>query len=291
MSLPGLRLFKNATVGVEIGRGSYGTVYNITLDDDFAVKEAAGKELYSDLSVSDVWVKKFYEECNTFAKLQHRNIVQMYGLFVGLNAEIPMLIMEKMHTNLHAWLMNKVEGLGPMTIDDKFQVMRDVVEGLAYIHDNKHVHRDLTAKNILISNHQYESGVLAKIADFGTAKIMEESNLEDTHTACPGTHCYMPPEATVRHPKYDFSLDVYSFGVLLVFMLTGKLPVEPAIPRQSLKKIQDHQEVDVSKLFLLVEHCLAIQPKVRPTCEVIKHTLKGNWVCSIMGVEVQFILI
>ena len=110
MSLPGLCQLKDATVGEEIGHGSYGTVYNITLDDDFAIREAAGKELYSDLSVSDVWVNKFYEECNTFAKLQHRNIVQMYGLFVGPNAKIPMLIMEKMHMNLHAWLKNKVEG-------------------------------------------------------------------------------------------------------------------------------------------------------------------------------------
>jgi len=165
------------------------------------------------------------------------------------------------------------------------QVMREVVEGLAYIHNKSLVHRDLTAKNILISNNQHESGVLAKIADFGMAKIIANSDLKSTHTACPGNPCYMPPEATMPEPKYNSSLDIYSFGVLLVFMLTGNLPT--AHPRRSLKKIQEHPQANVRRHIRLVERCLAKQPEFRPTCEVIRDTLTGNGVCSLCIISVM----
>lgn len=169
-----------------------------------------------------------------------------------------MLIMEKMRTSLHDWIKDKSH---PMTDSDKFRVLGEVIEGLAYIHSLNQVHRDLTAKNVLISP---QPAATAKIADFGVAEIIDRKSTA-THT---GTLCYMPPEATRGHPgKYESSLDIYSFGVLMVFVLTGHLPKRQ--PRRKLKKIRDHSEPEVKKYLVLVERCLARSPKLRPTCDVV----------------------
>ena len=266
-----------------LGRGSYGVVYKVTLKDG---KKAAGKELHDFLSkgggtkhVRD----RFMQECQFLKDIEHSNIVRFYGVYYrSPKARVPMLIMELMRTSLDKWLTEDPHGvasfefLPPFSDNLKLRILNEIVQGLAYIHNKDLVHRDLTAKNILILMAAEPNVVIAKIADFGVAKIIANSDYTTAHTTCPGTACYMPPEAKMDQPHYDSSLDIFSLGVVMLFMFTGELP--ESHPRKELRRIRDHSNPEISRKFLLIERCLSKNPKLRPASEIIEDELNG--VCS-----------
>ena len=101
----------------------------------------------------------------------------------------------------------------------KRSVLEDVAKGLLYLHthDQQIIHRDLTAKNVLLT-----SSLVAKITDFGNSRIvnLQPGQLARTLSRLPGTLVYMPPEAFSVSSHYGPSLDVFSFGHLALFTLT-----------------------------------------------------------------------
>ena len=105
----------------------------------------------------------------------------------------------------------------PLTL--KCSVLEDVAKGLLYLHKHNPqiVHRDLTAKNVLLT-----SSLVAKITDFGNSRIvnLHPGQLARTLSQLPGTLVYMPPEALTATSRYGPSLDVFSFGHLALFTLT-----------------------------------------------------------------------
>ena len=108
----------------------------------------------------------------------------------------------------------------PLTL--KQSMLEDVARGLLYLHtrDNQIIHRDLTAKNVLLT-----SSLMAKITDLGNSRIvnLQPGQLAQTLSQLPGTLVYMPSEAYMSASHYGPSLDIFSFGYLALFALTQVL--------------------------------------------------------------------
>lgn len=132
-----------------------------------------------------------------------------------------MLVMECMHSSLSSTLDSHQNV--PITL--KRQVLYDVILGLRFLHErtNPIIHRDLTANNVLLTE-----DFRAKISDLGVAKIVPKDVLQKM-TMAPGTGVYMPPEALVADSVYDTKLDMFSYGILILHVVTQTWPT-PHMP-------------------------------------------------------------
>ena len=166
----------------------------------------------------------------------------------------------------------------------KLSLLQDVSLGLVYLHEQKDpiVHRDLTARNILISD-RYQ----AKIADLGMAKIMSfQEQLASYHTKAPGQQYYMPPEALKENASCSTKLDIFSFGHLALFTVTQKLPEvfditdlwtmkmkrDGTIQREKRRK----SLAEVGKghcLYPIITECLFDNPDQRPSTRDVNNRL------------------
>ena len=146
--------------------------------------------------------------------LRHPNITQFMGVCFLPNCQLPVLLMERLDSSLDDLL----EAIPSIPLALKRSILEDVSRGLLYLH--KHtpqiIHRDLTAKNVLLT-----SSLVAKITDFGNARIvnLQPGQLARTLSRLPGTLAYMPPEALAANSRYGPSLDVFSFGHLALFTI------------------------------------------------------------------------
>jgi len=181
--------------------------------------------------------EKFRKECVFLSQLRHPNIVQFIGVHYGHNPSDLTLIMECLPMDLEKCL-EKYPNL-PLPI--KISVLLDVSYGLLHLHSQKPpiIHRDLTAANILLT-----SDMKAKIADLGVSKILDLHPLHGaSQTAGPGALAYMPPEALKRVPAYDTKLDVFSFGVVALYVANQEFPmVEEQVTVEAVQKQETHIE-------------------------------------------------
>ena len=147
--------------------------------------------------------------------LRHPNITQFMGVCFLPNCQLPVLLMERLDGSLDELL----ETVPNISLVLKRSLLEDVAKGLLYLHKHEPqiVHRDLTAKNVLLT-----SSLVAKITDFGNSRIVsfQPGQLARTLSSAPGTLVYMPPEALSDVSRYGPSLDVFSFGHLALFTLT-----------------------------------------------------------------------
>ncbi|HEV2468501.1 MAG TPA: protein kinase [Candidatus Sulfotelmatobacter sp.] len=194
------------------GVGGMGVVYKAL--DLKLNRTVALKFLPSDLNIGSKDKERFLQEARTASALDHTNIGVIHGL-----EETP---------DGHAFIvMAYYEGLtlqekirrGPMAPKETIEIMMQVARGLAEAHERSIIHRDIKPSNVIITR----QGV-AKIVDFGLARVA--SNVATTLTAGPvGTLAYMSPEQ-VRNEPLDRRTDIWSMGVMLDEMLTGKHPFE-----------------------------------------------------------------
>ncbi len=217
--------------GRQLGVGSYGSVEELFVDGVVC----AGKRLHSILLDTDnIGVheleRKYEKECQLMSRLRHPHIVQFLGLCYLPGSQLPILVMEKLLTNLDSILESETRDRELSRKSDiplglKLSIVTDVACGLVYLHkrDPPVIHRDITAKNVLLN-----SAMVAKISDLGNARIavLRPEQLAQTLTRYPGTLVYMPPEALYSIPGTDVShygpsIDIFSFGHLLLYTITG----------------------------------------------------------------------
>ena len=164
-------------------------------------------------------------EVITMLQLSHQNIVQCKGVCLLVDQPLPVLLMERLKTSLHDYLLHQDNSNLP--VKGKVSILLDTASGLEYLHSRTPaiIHRDLTAKNVLL-----DSELRAKITDFGNSRIMEldPESTPASLTRLPGTLEYMPPEAQGGKIQYGPSLDVFSFGHLSLFTVT-QTPIFPLL--------------------------------------------------------------
>ena len=196
---------------LEIGRGSFGAVYEVKLNGLPCIAKGLHEILLGlgenyKVAETDIQAirQKFLIECVLLSKLKHLNIVQFLG--VHSTKENEYLVMEYMHMDLEECL--KTYRDIPESI--KISILHDVSYGLLHLHsqDPPIIHRDLTATNILLTQ-----DMRAKVAAFGVSKISDIHQLHSApeQTMAPGMKAYMPPEALIPHPKYKFKLDIFFY--------------------------------------------------------------------------------
>ena len=266
----------------KLGEGSYGTVVQVMIPGATCAAKIIHEALLSTSGENTV-VDKFKRECLLMSSLRHPHVVEFLGVWYPPSSRFPALVMEKLVISLHELL----EANSNIPLAIKHSILHDVARGLLYLHshDPPIIHRDLTAKNVLLN-----SDMVAKVADLGVARMLEilPSQSASPLTQTPGTTVYMPPEAlepgNVR--SYGKMLDIFSFGHLSLFTLTQVFPKVKApkytdrstakhIARSELKRRADSIEQIHSTLgqqhvlVKLVEQCLHDLPENRPPIEKV----------------------
>ena len=274
--------------GKTIGSGSYGSVVEVAIPGALC----AAKKIHDILITADAtWlaketaetnIRKFVSECKMMNKLRHPNVVQFLGIFWEETSSL-YLVMEKMLISLHDMLVpdSRIIGTQPnVPLGLKCSILQDIARGIAYLHKQKPpvIHRDLTAANVLLN-----SSMMAKIADLGMARILPEK-VNTALTKIPGAMVYMPPEALEDKSQYNTSIDMFSFGVVAIFLLAQEFPSNPKAPtyndekgvlvaRTELERRENYTATIYSKfpkthpLIQLIESCLENKPQARPSID------------------------
>ena len=183
--------------------------------------KCAGKQLYPVLyeqGVGDT-VRRFEEECRLLAQMRHPNIVQFIGVYFEEGSRVPILVMEFLPTTL----ARCIDMYGVLPEEASYSILHDVALGLYHLHSQTPsiIHRDLSANNVLLT-----PNMTAKISDLGVARILNLTPQQMSRmTSTPGTPAYMPPEAMRANPRYDASIDQFSYGVLMIHVLSGRWPL------------------------------------------------------------------
>ena len=205
----------------ELGHGSYATV----LELEYMGLKCAGKKIHELLlrqGDASYTVRRFEEECRLLSQVHHPNIVQFLGVCFQQRVRAPILVMEFLPTNLTSC----IEQYGILPKEISYSILHDVALGLCYLHSQTPaiIHRDLSSNNVLLT-----PNMTAKISDLGVARILNLTPLQVSRmTQTPGTPAYMPPEVMVANPKYDTSVDEFSYGIMMIHMFNGRWP-EPQV--------------------------------------------------------------
>ena len=282
VSFAGLEPYKLTGVTVtdrELGHGSYATV----LELDYMGLKCAGKKIHEVLlrqgETIRYTVQRFDEECRLLSQVRHPNIVQFLGIHFQKRERTPILVMEFLHTNLTSC----IEQYGVLPKEISYSILHDVALGLYYLHSQTPpiIHRDLSSNNVLLT-----ANMTAKISDLGVARILNLTPLQVTHmTQNPGTPAYMPPEVMIADPKYDSSLDVFSYGIMMIYVFSGRWPEPQVGPvRTKSSRLIPVSEAERRKVFLeaigkdhplikLIHSCINNHPKLRPRASEITKRL------------------
>ena len=206
-----VRLLQDAPLGT----GAYGQVCKATLGE----LPCAAKVLHPTL-VDPSYPRNralFEQECRFLSEIRHPNIVQYLGVAHDPVTGLPILLMELMDDSLTHFLEQSEERL-PYHMH--VNINHDIALGLAFLHDNRILHRDLSSNNVLLIG----AGIRAKVTDFGMSKLTELNPRMTGLTKCPGTPAYMSPEALLDPPIYTEKLDCFQAGVLMIQTITRKFP-------------------------------------------------------------------
>ncbi|MBN1172382.1 MAG: Stk1 family PASTA domain-containing Ser/Thr kinase [Micromonosporaceae bacterium] len=254
-------------IRARVARGGMATVY--TAVDERLGRTVALKIIHPAQARDPRFVERFSGEAQTIARLTHPNVVAVYDQ--GTHQGLAYLVMEFVKGKTLRDLLNERQRLDPQ---DALAVMEQMLAAIAAAHRSGLVHRDVKPENVLVSEAPGGSASLVdsvvKVADFGLAQAVEASAAGDGQLMA--TAAYVAPEL-VSQGHADPRTDVYSAGIVLFEMLTGRVPYEAAnVVEVAWKHVQEDVPPPsgfVSGLPPLIDHLVAHatsrNPASRPT--------------------------
>ncbi|KAJ6368069.1 hypothetical protein OIU78_000611 [Salix suchowensis] len=262
-----------------LGQGGFGVVYKGELHDGTKI---AVKRMVSGV-ISSKGLNEFKSEIAVLTKVRHRHLVALLGYCLDGNERL--LVYEYMpqgtlSRHLFSW---GEEGLKPLEWTRRLTIALDVARGVEYLHGLAHqsfIHRDLKPSNILLGD-----DMRAKVADFGLVRLAPEGK-GSIETRIAGTFGYLAPEYAVTG-RVTTKVDVFSFGVILMELITGRKALDDSQPEESmhlvtwfrrmhLNKDTFRKAIDptidlneetlasISTVAELAGHCCAREPYQRP---------------------------
>lgn len=235
-SLEGQTLAEKYLVEELIKHGGMGSVYrgkHVMMDKTVAIKV-----LRPSLAGDDVVVARFSREAKAASRISHPHAVSVTDFGESENGVV-FLVMEFLDGRT---LKDVIRSEGPMPLSRAVEIVRQVSGALDVAHQQGVVHRDLKSDNIMLS--QTNGGDWAKVLDFGIAKIQQSEGTRDNDITAAnlviGTPQYMSPEQCSQTGTIDARSDVYSLGVIVFEMLTGRVPFTGESPTViMMKQVQD----------------------------------------------------
>ncbi len=247
----------NCRIVEEVASGGMAVVYR-------AIQEPLGrtvaiKALKSSAAAEEHVVTRFEREAKSLATLQHENIIHVYDFHRERGALF--IVMEYVQG---IDLYDLLEKCGRLPYDTAAIIAMQVARALDYVHYRSIVHRDIKPANVMLSR---QGGV--KVMDFGIARDTNFTDLTEAGTGI-GTPAYMSPEQ-VLGDKLDARSDIFSLGVVLYQMVTGKKPFVEDEKRSAMHKIRLEKHVSARKLNpdipreleRIIDRCLEKQPRDR----------------------------
>ncbi len=227
MVLEGKVLGERYEIIEKIGTGGMATVYKAT--DRVLKRYVAVKILRDEFTTDEEFIKRFEAEAQSAARLTHANIVSIFD--VGVEDNLYYIVMELIQGKTLKEII--VEERGPLPWKWSVNVAIQIASALEVAHRNNIIHRDIKPHNIIIT----EDGI-AKVTDFGIAKAVSNSTITAFGTTIGSVHYFSPEHA--RGGFTDAKSDLYSLGVVMYEMVTGKVPFDADTPVSvALKHMQE----------------------------------------------------
>lgn len=211
MLQPGIMLNDRYEIIKKIGSGGMSDVYQAKCCK--LNRSVAIKVLKEEFRIDDNFVSKFKVEAQSAASLSHHNIVNVYD--VGYDSNIYYIVMEYVEG---ITLKELIQERGSITPEETIHLAIQIASGIEHAHKNHIIHRDIKPQNIIISK-----GGIAKVTDFGIARAANSSTISAVNVM--GSVHYLSPEQA-RGGYVDEKSDIYSLGITMYEMVTGKVPFE-----------------------------------------------------------------
>ncbi|XP_012314493.1 interleukin-1 receptor-associated kinase 4 isoform X3 [Aotus nancymaae] len=267
--------------GNKMGEGGFGVVYKGYVNNTtVAVKKLAA---VVDITTEEL-KQQFDQEIKVMAKCQHENLVELLGF--SSDGDDLCLVYVYMPNGSLLDRLSCLDGTPPLSWHLRCKIAQDAANGINFLHENHHIHRDIKSANILL-----DEAFTAKISDFGLARASEKFAQTVMTSRIVGTTAYMAPEALRGEitPKSD----IYSFGVVLLEIITGLPAVDEHREPQLLldikeeiedeektiedyidKKMNDADTTSVEAMYSVASQCLHEKKNKRPDIKKVQQLLQ-----------------
>lgn len=261
--------------GPEIGQGAFAKVFR-----------AQVKETGEDVAIKTLQLEKnkdsldeIRKEISIMSQMRHKNLVRVVASFVWSNElwiVMPLLVGGSAHAMIKQTFHKGFKDEALLAT-----IIREVLEGLMYVHSNNLIHRDIKAGNVLIGA---DGGV--QLADFGVAGALGGGGEPNTRRTFTGTPCWMAPEVMEQTNGYDIKADIWSVGITTLEMAMGSAPYAHFQPMKvllltlqekppTLESYPPGEDTKFSKDFKkFINDCLKKDPRDRKTA---KQLLNHSW--------------
>ncbi|OVA05885.1 Protein kinase domain [Macleaya cordata] len=267
-----------------LGRGGYGIVYKGILSDNRIVAIKKSK------IIDESQIEQFINEVVILTQINHRNVVKLLGCC--LETEVPLLVYEYVSNGTLFQHIHKKDGISSLSWESRLRIATETAGALAYLHSAASIpiiHRDIKSANILL-----DKNYTAKVSDFGASRLVPLDQTQ-INTLVQGTLGYLDPEYFRTSQLTDKS-DTYSFGVVLVELLTGEKPIsfERSQEQRTLasyfassmennnvfqvieaRVVNDGKMEQVLAVAKLAKRCLNLNGKERPTMKEVAGELES----------------